>query len=150
MNVKVLLIKEVPNLGVPGDVVEVKDGYARNYLLPKKLAVLPTPHNVERFRKLREQYELELADRRTRAQALAEKLQGAELVFGRKVHDVDKLYAAVRPHDVAKAIQEKFGVEIEPAKVVMEPIELLGEYEVQVKLYEDIAATLKVKVEPID
>lgn len=147
---KVLLIKEVPNLGVPGDVVEVKDGYARNYLLPKKLAVLPTPHNVERYRKLREQYELELADRRTRAQALAERLRGAELVFGRKVHDVDKLYAAVRPHDVAKAIREKFGVEIEPSRVVMEPIELLGEYEVQVKLYEDIVATVRVKVEPID
>ncbi len=147
---KVLLIKEVPNLGVPGDVVEVKDGYARNYLIPKKLAVPPTPHNVERFRKLREQYELELANRRTRARTLAEKLQGAELVFGRKVHDVDKLYAAVRPHDVAKAIQEKFGVEIEAAKIVMEPIELLGEYEVQIKLYEDIAATVKVKVEPID
>lgn len=147
---KVLLIKEVPNLGVPGDVVEVKDGYARNYLLPKKLAVLPTPHNVERYRKLREQYELELADRRTRAQALAERLRGTELVFGRKVHDVDKLYAAVRPHDVAKAIREKFGVEIEPSRVVMEPIELLGEYEVQVKLYEDIVATVRVKVEPID
>ncbi|MGY4706684.1 50S ribosomal protein L9 [Candidatus Bipolaricaulota sp. J31] len=147
---KVLLIKEVPNLGAPGDVVEVKDGYARNYLLPKKLAVLPTPHNVERYRKLREQYEMELADRRTRAQALAEKLEGMELVFGRKVHDVDKLYAAVRPHDVAKELEERLGVKIEPSKIVMEPIELLGEYEVQVKLYEDIAATVKVKVEPID
>ena len=147
---KVLLIKEVPNLGVPGDVVEVKDGYARNYLIPKKLAVLPTPHNVERFRKLREKYEMELADRRTKAQALAEKLNGAELVFGRKVHDVDKLYAAVRAHDVAKAIEEKFGAKVDASKIVMEPIELLGEYEVQVKLYEDIAATVKVKVEPID
>lgn len=147
---KVLLIKEVPNLGVPGDVVEVKDGYARNYLIPKKLAVLPTPHNVERFRKLKEKYEMELADRRTKAQALAEKLNGAELVFGRKVHDVDKLYAAVRAHDVAKAIEEKFGAKVDPSKIVMEPIELLGEYEVQVKLYEDIAATVKVKVEPID
>jgi large subunit ribosomal protein L9 len=148
--VKVLLIKEVPNLGVPGDVVEVKDGYARNYLLPKKFAVFPTPHNIERFRKLREQYEMELADRRTRAQALAEKLRGAELIFGRKVHDGDKLYAAVRPHDVAKQIEEKFGVKVEPSKIVMDPIELLGEYDVQVKLYEDISATLKVKVEPID
>ena len=147
---KVLLIKEVPNLGVPRDVVEVKDGYARNYLIPKKLAVLPTPHNVERFRKLREKYEMELADRRTKAQALAEKLNGAELVFGRKVHDVDKLYAAVRAHDVAKAIEEKFGAKVDASKIVMEPIELLGEYEVQVKLYEDIAATVKVKVEPID
>ncbi len=147
---KVLLIKEVPNLGVPGDVVEVKDGYARNYLLPKKLAVLPTPHNVERFRKLKEKYEMELADRRTKAQALAEKLNGAELVFGRKVHDENKLYALVRPHDVAKAIEEKFGAKVEASKIVMEPIDTLGEYEVQVKLYEDIAATVKVKVEPID
>ncbi len=146
---KVLLIKEVPNLGVPGDVVEVRDGYARNYLLPKKLAVPPTPHNLERYRKLREKYELELADRRTRAQALAQKLEGAELVFGRRVHDEDKLYAAVRPHDIAKAIEEKFGEKIPPDRIHMEPITEVGEYEVEVGIYEDISVKVKVKVEPV-
>lgn len=147
---KVLLIKEVPGLGIPGDVVEVKDGYARNYLLPRKLATKPTPHEMARYAKLRAQYEAELADRRTRAQMLAEKLSGAEISFARKVHDEDKLYAMVRPQDVAKAIEEKFGEKVDPHRIKMEPIEALGEYEVEVGIYEDIAAKVKVIVTAAD
>ncbi len=145
---KVLLVREVPHLGVPGDVVDVREGFARNYLLPKRLAVLPTPHALQQFQKLREQYALELADRRTRAQMLAEKLNGAELMFARKVHDKNRLYAAVRPQDVAKAIAERFGEKIEPTRIKMEAIETLGEHEVEVSIYEGIAAKLKVVVTP--
>lgn len=145
---KVLLIKEVPGLGTPGDVVEVRDGYARNYLLPKRLAVLPTPHELARFQKLREQYKAEVADRRTKAQMLAEKLQGAEFVFPRRVHDENKLYAAVRAHDLAQAIAERFGVEIPVDHIQLAPIHELGTYTVEIRLYEDIKATVTVKVEP--
>ena len=147
---KVLLVKEVPGLGIPGDVVEVKDGYARNYLLPKRLAVKPTPHEVARYAKLRAQYEAELADRRTRAQMLAEKLSGAELSFSRRTHDQDKLYAGVRPHDVAKAIEEQFGEKVDPDRIKMDPIDSVGEYEVEIGIYEDISAKVKVKVTPAD
>ena len=147
---KVLLIKEVPGLGIPGDVVEVKDGYARNYLLPRGFATMPTPHEMARFSKLRAEYEAELADRRTRAQRLAEKLSGAKLSFARKVHDEDKLYAAVRPQDVAKAIEESFGEKVDPRRIRMEPIEALGEYEVEVGIYEDIAAKVTITVTAAD
>lgn len=147
---KVLLIKEVPGLGIPGDVVEVKDGYARNYLLPRKLATHPTPHELSRYEKLRAQYQAELADRRTRAQLLAEKLSGAEFTFARKVHDEDQLYASVKAQDVARAIEEKFGEKVDPHRIKMDTIHTLGEYEVEVGIYEDISAQIKVVVTSSD
>lgn len=145
---KVLLIKEVPGLGTPGEVVEVRDGYARNYLLPRKLAVLPTPHELARFAKIKERYAAELSDRRTKAKALAEKLQDAEFVFQRRVHDKDKLYAAVRAHDLAQAIAERFEEKIPVEHIKLEPIHELGTYTVEIQIYEDIKATVRVKVEP--
>jgi|YelNatPaOPRAMG01_1025707.scaffolds.fasta_scaffold12191_8 large subunit ribosomal protein L9 len=145
---KVLLVKEVPGLGTPGEVVEVRDGYARNYLLPRKLAVLPEPHELSRFAKLKARYEAEITDRRAKAQALAEKLQDAEFVFTRRVHDKNKLYAAVRAHDLAQAIAERFGEEIPVDHIKLEPINEVGVYPVEIQLYEGIKATVRVKVEP--
>ncbi len=145
---KVLLIKEVPGLGTPGEVVEVRDGYARNYLLPRKLAVLPTPHELSRYAKLKARYEAEITDRRAKAQALAEKLQDTEFVFTRRVHDKNKLYAAVRAQDLAQAIAERFGAEIPVERIKLEPIHELGTYPVEIHLYEGIKATVRVKVEP--
>lgn len=145
---KVLLVKEVPGLGTPGDVVEVRDGYARNYLLPRKLAVVPSPHERSRYAQLKARYAEEISDRRTKAQKLAEKLAEAELVFLRRVHDENKLYAAVRAHDVAQALAEKFGQEFPVDRIKMEPIRALGTYSVEISLYEEIKATVKVRVEP--
>ncbi len=145
---KVLLVKEVPGLGTPGEVVEVRDGYARNYLFPRKLAVLPAPHELARYAKLKARYEAEITDRRAKAEALAHKLQEAELVFTRRVHDKNKLYAAVRAHDVAQALAEKFGEQIPVDRIKMDSIHELGTYTVEVNLYEEIRATVRVRVEP--
>ncbi len=144
--VKVLLIREVPKLGVPGDVVEVKAGYARNYLLPQRMAVPPSAHEMTRYAKLREEYRRELADRRTQAEMLSEKLQGAKFVFARRVHDEDRLYASVRPQDVAKEIEERFGEKISPERISMDQIEALGEYTAHVSIYEDVAADINIVV----
>jgi len=146
--VKVLLTREVAGLGIPGDVVEVKDGYARNYILPRKLGVVPTPHELARFGQLRSSYEAELADRHTQAHALADKLTGAEFVFTRRVHDADKLYATVRPQDVAKEIEDRFGVKLDPDRIRMETVETLGEHQAELLLYENITATVKLTVTP--
>lgn len=145
---KVLLVKEVPGLGTPGEVVDVRDGYARNYLLPRKLAVVPSPHELSHYTQLKVRYAAEISDRRTKAQMLAEKLAKAELVFPRRVHDKNKLYAAVRAHDVAQALAEKFGEEIPVDRIKMEPIHELGTYSVEINLYEEIKATVMVRVEP--
>lgn len=145
---KVLLTREVPGLGIPGDVVEVKDGYARNYLLPRGLGVVPTPHQLARFGELRSRYQAEVADRHAQAQALAERLSGVELVFPRRVHDQDKLYAAVRPQEVAKEIADRFGVKIDPERIRMETIDQLGEHQAEILLYENITTTVKLTVTP--
>lgn len=145
---KVLLTREVAGLGIPGDVVEVKDGYARNYILPRKLGVVPTPHELARFGQLRSRYAVELADRHTQAQALADKLSGVELLFTRRVHDADRLYATVRPQDVAKEIADRFGVKLDPERIRMETVEKLGEHQAEVLLYENITATVKLTVSP--
>lgn len=145
---KVLLIREVPGLGTPGDVVEVRDGFARNYLFPRKLAVLPTPHELSRYQKLRAHYEAELTDRRAKAQALAQKLQDAELVFSRRVHDKTKLYAAVHARDLARAIAERLGEKIPVECIKLAPIHEVGAYTAEVQLYEGIKATVRVRVEP--
>lgn len=145
---KVLLIKEVPGLGTPGEVVEVRAGFARNYLFPKKLAVSPTSHELSRYEKLKARYEAEISDRRSKAQALAQKLQDAEFVFTRRVHDKNKLYAAVRAHDLAQAIAERFGEEVPLDHIKLEPIHELGNYSVEIQVYEDIKATVRVRVEP--
>lgn len=145
---KVLLTREVAGLGIPGDVVDVKDGYARNYILPRKLGAIPTPHQMARFGELRSRYATELADRHTQAQVLAEKLNGVELLFTRRVHDKDKLYASVRPQDVASEIADRFGVKVDPDRIRMETVETLGEHQAEVLLYEDITATVRLTVTP--
>jgi len=144
---KVLLTQTVEKLGEPGDVVEVAPGYARNYLLPKGLAVEPTPHNIERLKKVREQRLAELKEREQRAKELKEKLDGFVLTFYRKVHDDEKLYSSVRPEEIAARLSEEFKTEIEKARVqIPSPIESLGRHPVVVNLYKDISAEIEVEV----
>lgn len=147
--VQVLLTQPVEKLGEPGDVVEVAPGYARNYLLPKGLAVEPTPHNVERLRKIREQRLAELRSREEQARALKEKLEGAVLTFYRKVHDEEKLYSSVRPEEIVAQIEERFGVRLERDRVQLErPIETVGRHPVTLTLYKDITAEVTIEVLP--
>lgn len=146
--VKVLLTRTVAKLGEPGDVVEVAPGYARNYLLPKGLAVEPTPHNVERLQKIREQRLAELRSREEQARALKEKIDGAVLTFYRRAHD-DQLYSSVRAEDIVAQLAERFGAEIERSRVQLDrPIEVLGRHPVTISLYKDITAEVEIEVLP--
>jgi len=145
--VKVLLTKSVEKLGEPGDIVDVAPGYARNFLFPKGLAVEPTDHNIERFKKVREQRLAEIKEREKQAKALKERLEGYVLSFTRKVHDDEKLYSSVRPEEIVARISEEFGVEIEKGRVQLEgPIERLGRHPVKVNIYKDITAEIQVEV----
>jgi large subunit ribosomal protein L9 len=143
---EVLLTQTVEKLGEPGEIVEVAPGYARNYLIPKGLAVEPRPHNIERFRKVREERLEELKAREERAQDLKEKLDGAVLTFRLKAHD-KKLYSSVRPEEIAARLAEEFGVEIEKGRIQLDhPIDTLGRHTVAINLYKDITAEIHVKV----
>jgi len=144
---KVLLIQPVEKLGDIGDVVTVADGYARNYLLPKGLAVEPTEHNLQRYLKFKLAREEELKSREEKAQELRERLDGLVLKFVRPSHG-EQLYGSVRKEDIAERIKEELGEEVEKGKIELErPIEQVGSYPVKIGLYGDIAAEIVVEVE---
>jgi large subunit ribosomal protein L9 len=144
---EVMLTQPIDNLGDPGDVVTVAPGYARNYLLPRGLAVPPTQHNQERFRKAREAHLVELRNREEQAKALQQQLNGYALTFHRKSHEEGKLYSSVRPEEIVARLSEELGAEIERGKVQLSaPIETLGHHLVKINLYKEISAEIRVEV----
>ncbi len=146
MTMRVLLTQTVEKLGEPGDIIDVAPGYARNFLIPKGLAVEPTPHNIGRFQKIREKRLRELKEREERARELKKQLDGTVLTFYRKAHD-GKLYSSVRAEEIAAQLSEQFQTEIERGRVRMPaPIEALGRYAVTIELYKDITAEVRVEV----
>jgi len=145
---KVLLTSTVENLGHVGEVVDVADGYARNYLYPRGLAVEPTEHNIARFAKAGKAHEAELLEREERARYIRDRLADQTLVFVRKAHDDDRLYGSVRAEEIAAKIEELVGEHIEPARIQLErPIETLGPHSVTVNLYKDISVEVRIRVD---
>ncbi len=146
---EVILREHVENLGRRGDVVKVADGYARNFLLPRKLALRVNEQNrrqVERERKVAEARELQ---ERQDAEAMATKLAAAEIVLARRVGENDALYGSVTSADIAEALAGQ-GFEIEKRRIVLaEPLKQVGEFEVTVKIHHDVPAHVKVKVVPL-
>lgn len=141
------MIAEVDRLGVPGDVVVVADGYARNYLLPQRRAVEPTAHNIFRYAKLKKKYELEAAEHRAQALRIKEEIDDRSLLFTRKADDEGHLYGSVRAEDIAALIKEELEVTVERTRINLErPLETTGYYAIKIRLYEDVTATVKVQV----
>lgn len=145
---KVLLTEVVESLGYVGQVVEVADGYARNYLFPKRLAVVPTEHNIERFARQRAEHEALLQEREEQAIALRDLLADRMFVFARKAHDDNKLYGSVRAEDIASRIAEETGRTVEASRIHSdEPIETLGPHAVTIGLYKDISVEVRIRVD---
>jgi len=146
---EVILRDHVENLGRRGDVVKVADGYARNYLLPRKLALLATPANrkvVERQRKIADTHE---AAERSGAEALAVQLSTLEIVLSRRVGAHEALYGSVTSADIAEALDSQ-GFHVEKRKIVLvDPIKQVGEFAVTVKIHHDVQGQVKVKVVPL-
>ena len=146
MAVELILIEDVAELGKLGDQVRVANGYARNYLLPRKLAVSVTPANFRRLeaKKLRMQQEHE--QRVTVANALAEKIGQESVTIPVQASEEDKLYGSVTATHIAEALAEN-GITIDRHSVVLpEPIKELGVYSVDIALHADVQTTLKVWV----
>jgi large subunit ribosomal protein L9 len=143
---EVILREHVDNLGKRGEIVKVADGYARNYLLPRKLALLATAGNrkhVERERKIMETRE---AEEKSSADAIASRLGLIEITIARRVGDTDQLYGSVTTGDIADFLKAK-GFEIDRRKLILpEAIKTLGEYTVPLKLHREVTVPLKVKV----
>lgn len=146
--VKVLLTTTIESLGHVGEVVEVADGYARNYLFPRRLATKPSEHNIARYTKAKAEHEAQLEVREARAIRLRDALADHTLVFGRKAHDDDQLYGSVRAEDIVARIEEELGERIESSRVELpRPIETLGPHAVTISLYKDISVELRVRVD---
>ncbi len=143
---EVILRDHVDHLGQRGEIVKVADGYARNYLLPRKLALPATDANrkwVERERKVTEARE---AEERVAAEGIAARLSALELSIGRKVGENDQLYGSVTNADIADLLKEK-GFEVDRRKILLpDPLKELGETLVPVKLHRDVTAQVKVAV----
>ena len=143
---EVILREHVDHLGRRGDVVKVAAGYARNYLLPRKLALAVTEANkrqIERERKNAEARELE---EKSQADAFARRLTETEISIARRVGENDTLYGSVTSADIATALMAK-GFEIDKRKISLpDPLKALGEFTVPVKVHREVTAQVKVKV----
>jgi large subunit ribosomal protein L9 len=144
--VQVILREELPNLGTTGDVVKVKPGYARNYLLPRGLAVEASVRNLHEL----EHQKRVIADKRLREQksaaAVADKIGSVKLVFQVRAGDDGKLFGSVTNQDIHRQLEEK-GLAIERRRILLEePIKSLGSHDVIIHLGPDIKATVKVDV----
>jgi len=143
---EVILREHVDNLGRRGEIVKVADGYARNFLLPRKLALLATAGNkkhVERERKIMESRE---AEEKGQAEAIAARLAAIDIAITRRVGDTDQLYGSVTAVDIADYLKTK-GFEIDRRKLILpEPIKAIGEHNVPLKLHREVTVPLLVKV----
>jgi large subunit ribosomal protein L9 len=143
---EVILREHVDNLGKRGDLVKVADGYARNYLLPRKMALLATDGNKKVIEREKIKYDVKEAEEQGVAQAIANRLANVEIEIARKVGETDALFGSVTNADIADALAAK-GFDIDRRTIQLhEPIKKLGELEVPVKLHRDVTVTLKVKV----
>ena len=143
---EVILREHVDNLGRRGEIVKVADGYARNYLLPRKLALLATEGNKKQIERERAKFEVHEAEERTGAEALAGRMANVEVEIARKVGETEALYGSVTTSDVAEVLASK-GFELDRRKIQLhEPIKKLGEFDVPIRLHRDVTVHVKIKV----
>ena len=142
----VILLKEVPHLGEAGVIVKVKNGYGRNYLIPRRLALQATSANKKAFEHEKRKLLRNLEREKAGAMELAKKLEGISLTLQAAVGEQDKMYGSITAHHVQEALQTR-GIEVDRRRVLVEePIRALGEYAVSVKLHSEVVVTVKISV----
>jgi large subunit ribosomal protein L9 len=143
---KIILMTDVPSLGHRGELKEVASGYARNFLLPKKLAVPATPGNLQNLEHLKRQRVREEAKARQEADAMAARVAGLDFRVTARASEDGRLYGSVTAQDVAEFL-DRNGVTVEKRRVLLaEPIKALGQYQVGVRLHAEVTAELPVTV----
>jgi large subunit ribosomal protein L9 len=143
---EIILRMGVENLGKPGDVVKVKAGYARNYLLPHGLAYEATPGNLKRIQQERDRLDAAENERRTAAQGLAERIEQVSLTFSARVGDEGKLFGSVTAADIAAQLEAQ-GFHLEKRQIDLhEPLKALGVYRVPIRLHADVKPEVRVWV----
>lgn len=143
---KVILLDYVYKHGVAGEVIEVADGYARNYLIPRGLAVKATTGEMQRVRELREQAATKRAALEERINELASLIDGVELVFGRRASSTGTLFGSVTTQDIADALLEKTGADINRRRISQQSLRETGTHRVPVRLGTDLSPELKITI----
>jgi large subunit ribosomal protein L9 len=143
---QIILQEDVEKLGTRGEVVEVKEGYARNFLLPRKLALEASAGNMKRLEKMRATFAKKEASEKGDATTLAGLLTGVSLELSRKAGDNDQMFGSVTAADISDALAAK-GFTIDKKKITLaEAIKVIGEYEIPIKLHREVTATVKLTV----
>ncbi|MBN1794979.1 MAG: 50S ribosomal protein L9 [Candidatus Omnitrophica bacterium] len=143
---KIILIEDIDSLGQSGDVIEVKDGYARNYLIPRGAARPATPGNIQLAERLKQQKQTRLEREKKEVEEFAAKISSVSCTISVKVGHDDKLYGAVTAAHIADALKRE-GIEVDKRNVVLEePIKNLGVYTISIHLRPDVTAKVKVWV----
>ena len=144
---KVILQKDIANLGEAGDIKEVADGYARNYLLPKKLVIVANETSQRAIGHQKKLIKIKKEKRKKQSEKLSESLAGIELRIAAQVGEEEKLFGSVTSMDIARELKE-LGYEIDKRRIHLdEPIKKTGEYDISIKLDEGLHAVIKVYVE---
>jgi len=144
---EVILKEDVPKLGFRGDVVKVAEGYGRNYLLPRKLAIEATEGNRAVIAQMKAAAQRRSASDKADAEGLAQQMQELTLTFRRKVGEQEHLFGSVTSQDIAEALEAK-GFTVDRRKIHLDdPIKALGEFQVSMRLHKEVTASVKVAVE---
>lgn len=146
---KVILTEEIRGLGTRGDIVTVKDGYARNYLLPKNLAREATAGNLKSIEQERKKWALLAQQEKEVAQKAADSVKGVKLQIHKRVGDHGQLFGSVTANEIADALTAK-GIDVDKRRIELaQPIKATGVHEVEVRLHRDVTAKIQVEVLPI-
>ena len=147
---QIVLLEDVKSLGKKGEIVKANDGYARNFILPKKLGVEATPANLAKLKQQKAHEAKVAAQVLAEAKELAAKLEAGQVEMKAKVGEGGRLFGAIASKEIAQEVKKQFGLEIDKKKIVLkDPIKTLGKHEVQVKLHKDVTAKLAVNVEEL-
>ena len=145
---KVILTDEIRGLGTRGDIVTVKDGYARNFLIPKKLAREATTGNLKSIEQEKKKWALLAQQERDQAQKAADAVKGVKVTIEKRVGDTGQLFGSVTANEIADALEAK-GVQVEKRRIELDhPIKSIGVHDVEVRLYRDVTAHIQVEVVP--
>jgi len=144
---KVILIEDVKKLGNKGDVVNASDGYARNYLFPKKLAIEATSQNLQNLENIKDKQNKQKELEKARAKADGDKLAESLLVLTAKAGEKGRLFGAITNMEIASVIEEQVGLKIDKRKIeLLEPLKNLGEHKIKVKLHPEIHREINITI----
>lgn len=144
---KVILLKDVKDLGKEGELINVKDGYARNFLFPRNLAVEANPKNMRKWKERKKQEEARAQEEHGEAMKLKEKIESLKLEMEGKAGEGGRLFGSITSKDIADALKSKHKIEIDRRKIELKDnIKSLGDTSVSIRIYPEVLANLKIQV----